>query len=166
MFKKANTKDGINQNTGYNIAENTLYLNTSYPSCIILPRYNENYAPIKPTIAGPTKGEPGIQYTFTFNSTDPNGEDVYYFIDWGDGENTGWLGPYSSGQKISQNHTWNVKQRITIKAKAKDVNNDESEWSYHTISLPKPKVTIKSTIMQLLERFPIISKILKLLLQL
>ena len=161
-----NTKDGINQNTGYNIAENTLYLNTSYPSCIILPRYNENYAPIKPTIAGPTMGEPGIQYTFTFNSADPNGEDVYYYIDWGDGENTGWLGPYSSGQKISQNHTWNVKQRITIKAKAKDVNNDESEWSYHTISLPKPKITIKSIIMQLLERFPIISKILKLLLQL
>ncbi len=161
-----NTKDGINQNTGYNIAENTLYLNTSYPSCIILSRYNENYAPIKPKITGPTKGEPGIKYTFTFNSTDPNGEDVYYYIDWGDGGNIGWLGPYSSGQKITQNHTWNVKQRITIKAKAKDVNNDESEWSYHTISLPKPKITIKSIIMQLLELFPIISKILSLLLRL
>jgi hypothetical protein len=160
-----NTKDGINQNTGYSIAENMLYLSSDYPSCIILPRFNENYAPIKPAISGPAKGEPEITYTFTFNATDPNGEDIYYYIDWADGTNTGWLGPYSSGQQIALNHTWSTKQKFTIKAKAKDIHDDESEWSYHTISLPKSKLTLQSILLRLLERFPIVFKIIKALLR-
>jgi len=132
-----NTINGINQGTGYNIAQNTLYLDSIHPSCIILPRYNENYAPIKPTITGPLKGVPGTEYTFTFNSTDPENEDIELFIDWGDGTNTDWIGPYSSGEEITLNHTWTNWKIFTIKAKAKDTNGAESEWAYHTINLPR-----------------------------
>jgi predicted acyl esterase len=134
-----NTIDGINQGTGYNIAQNTLYLDSIHPSCIILPRYNENYAPIKPTIKGPSKGVPQTDYTFTFSSTDPENEDVQLFIDWGDGINTDWIGPYSSGEEITLNHTWTNWEIFTIKAKAKDINGAQSEWAYHTFNLPKTR---------------------------
>jgi len=37
FLNNPNTSDGIYKNDSYNIAHNTLYLNSSYPSCIILP---------------------------------------------------------------------------------------------------------------------------------
>jgi hypothetical protein len=147
-----NTEDGIYQNTGYNIAENTLYLESSYPSCVILPHYDENYAPMKPTIIGPTVGEPGIQYNFTFKSTDPEGQNVYLYIEWGDGTNTGWIGPYSSGEEITLSHIWGTAQKFVIRAKAKDINDDESEWSTHSINLPRTKIVENSNLLRLLGR--------------
>ncbi|MDH7506926.1 MAG: CocE/NonD family hydrolase [Candidatus Thermoplasmatota archaeon] len=135
-----NTMDGIYQNSSYNIAQNTLYLDSAHPSCIILPRYNGNYAPLKPVIKGPAIGSPGVEYTFSFNSTDPENEDVQLYIDWGDGTNTGWIGPYNSGEEITLNHVWNIKNKYTIKARAKDINGDQSEWSYHTFDLPRNRL--------------------------
>lgn len=156
-----NTKDGIYQNTGYNVAENTLYLDSTYPSCIILPRYNDNYAPVKPTIIGPTQGEPGIEYTFKFKSTDPEGEDIYYYIDWADGTNTDWLGPFTTGTEISLNHTWSELKNYIIKAKAKDIHGDESEWAYHKLKFSRPRITINTILLRLLERFSHLLPILR-----
>ena len=132
-----NTMDGINQSRNYYIAENTLYLDSIHPSCIILPRYNENYAPIKPTISGPSKGVPQTDYTFTFSSTDPENEAIELCIDWGDETNTGWIGPYNSSEEVTLNHTWTVEKIYTIKAKARDINGAQSEWTYHTLNLPR-----------------------------
>jgi len=139
FFANPNTADGINQNTDYNIAQNTLYLDSMHPSCIILPKYNENYAPIKPTITGPAKGVPGTQYTFTFSSIDPENETIELYIDWGDGTNTNWIGPYNSGEIVTLNHIWNAEKEYTIKAKAKDINGAQSEWSYHNLNLPRSR---------------------------
>ena len=142
-----NTIDGMNQGSGYNVAHNTLYLDSIHPSCIILPRYNENYAPIKPTISGPLKGLPGVDYNFTFSSTDPENEDVELLIDWGDGTNTGWLGPYVSSTEITLNHNWSTKETYPVKAKAKDTNGNESEWAIHNIKIPR-SMPIKNPILQ------------------
>jgi predicted acyl esterase len=161
-----NTKDGMNQNTGYNVAENTLYLDSTYPSCIILPRFNDNNAPAKPTITGPKSGVPGANYNFTFKSIDPESEDIYYKVDWADGTNTGWLGPYSSGEEITLEHSWSTTKVYSIKAKAKDVNNDESEWSYHNINIPKNKMIGNLILLRLLERFPNAFPILRYILKL
>ncbi len=159
-----NTEYGINENSEFNVVENTLYLDSSHPSCIILPRYNDNYAPIKPKIVGPTKCEPDILYNFSFKSTDPEGEDIYFYIDWGDGTNTGWIGPYISGTELALNHSWDVKKKFEIKARAKDVNNDVSEWAYHIINQPRARNNNYSILVKVLERFtkafPIIRYIL------
>ena len=149
-----NTKDAMNQNTDTNIAENTLYLDSSHPSCIILPRYNDNYAPIKPVIIGPTRGLPGEKYSFSFNTTDPEGEDVYLYIDWGDGTNSDWIGPYSSDEEVNLEHTWSTTKIYTIKAKARDVNGDECEFSNHNINIPRSRMISSQIIFRLLERFP------------
>ena len=156
-----NTKDAMNQNTDTNIAENTLYLDSSHPSCIILPRYNDNYAPLKPIITGPTRGLPGEKYSFSFNSTDPEGEDVYLYVDWGDGTNSDWIGPYSSGEEVSLEHTWSTTKIYTIKAKARDVNGDECEFSNHNINIPRSRKICSPIIFRLLERFPNIFPIIR-----
>jgi hypothetical protein len=148
-----NTEDGIYQNSDSVIAENTLYLDSLHPSCIILPRYNDNYAPIKPTISGPTRGVPGINYSFVFKSSDPEGENIYYYIDWGDGTNTDWLGPYSSGEELNLEHTWSTTKIYTIKAKSKDVNQDESEFSNHNINIPRPIKIRRTILLNLFEQF-------------
>jgi predicted acyl esterase len=149
-----NTMDGIYQNTGTLTAQNTVYFDTAHPSCIYLPRYTGNYAPVKPTITGPTRGTPGTSYTFTFNTTDREHEEYSLYVDWGDGTNSGWLGPYSSGQQQSLNHTWSTKKIFPIKAKAKDVNGAESEWTTHNINIPVFQGILTSFLQRLFERFP------------
>jgi hypothetical protein len=82
--------------------------------------------PDKPT--GPAMGEIGIEYTFTTSTTDPQDNEVYYMVSWGDmlGD---WLGPYSSGQTIGFMHTWAVVGNYSITVKAKDSEGLESDWS-------------------------------------
>jgi hypothetical protein len=83
--------------------------------------------PSKPT--GTNSGMIYILYPYTTNTTDPNGDQVYYLWDWGDGSQSNWLGPYTSGQLVQANHTWTVRGSYDIKVKAKDTLNAESNWS-------------------------------------
>ncbi len=156
-----NTMDGINQNTGYTLAQNTLYFDSEHPSCILLPRYTGNYAPFKPSIQGPTRGEPNVAYTFHFNTTDTENEDYELYVEWGDGTTTGWVGPFPSGQEVVLNHTYLEKQLFSIKAKAKDVNGDESEWSTHNINIPCSSPSTPPFLLRLLERFPLLSRLVQ-----
>jgi hypothetical protein len=89
-----------------------------------------NNPPNKPTKpSGPNSGQPGVQYMYTTSTTDPDGDQIYYMWDWGDGNNSGWLGPYASGDIANANHTWAQKGSYQIKVKAKDIYGAESEWS-------------------------------------
>jgi hypothetical protein len=49
-------------------------------------------------------------------------------FDWGDGNNTGWVGPFDSGYIDTESHIWIVKGSYTIKVKAKGTSNVESVW--------------------------------------
>ncbi|UCD13767.1 MAG: hypothetical protein JSW60_09470, partial [Thermoplasmatales archaeon] len=88
-----------------------------------------NQAPDPPTITGPQYGDPEVEYEYTFNTTDWEGDDVYYWIEWGDGDKEEWIGPYETGQKVKLKHTWSDHGKYTIKAKVKDVNDAESDES-------------------------------------
>ncbi|MDH7516952.1 MAG: hypothetical protein QHH19_01195 [Candidatus Thermoplasmatota archaeon] len=112
-----------------------------------------NNPPNKPTINGPTKLKPNRNYDFTFTSTDPNGDDIYYYVDWGDGTNSGWQGPYSSGYELKLTHKWTTKDKFTIKCKAKDTYDLQSGWA--TLEVSTPRVVTRPMLLQrLLERFP------------
>jgi hypothetical protein len=94
----------------------------------------ENHAPNAPDIIGPEELKVGISYLFTFVTTDPDGDNVSYAIDWGDGTVILWTGPYKSGQEIHFAHTWTQKGTVCIKAKAKDLPyEEESTWTFHPI---------------------------------
>jgi len=98
--------------------------------------YNE--PPDKPTINGPINGRAGKKCEYTFSAIDPDGNDVYFYIEWGDGMHIGWLGPYESGEEITFSHTYEEKGEYSIKAKAKDTYiGFESEWATLEVSMPK-----------------------------
>jgi hypothetical protein len=88
-----------------------------------------NNPPDSPDIDGPISGKAGIEYEYTFVTTDPNDDDVYYFIDWGDGSYKDWFGPFESGEEATAVHTWVSLGDYEIKAKAKDIFKTESDWS-------------------------------------
>lgn len=92
--------------------------------------------PNTPTITGPAKGKPGVSYLYTFTTTDPDGDLVYYYIDWGDGQVSEWVGPYQSGATATVTHQWAEEGTYTIQAKAKDVFDVESDWGSLEVTMP------------------------------
>ncbi len=117
-----------------------------------------NQPPMKPTINGSTFGVIGRSYDYTVMATDPNEDTISYYIDWGDSTNSGWMGPFQSGEHVNVSHTWTTRGTYTIKAKAKDVNNAESDWGFLKIKMPKNHIYTPSAFMlffeRLFERFP------------
>ena len=111
----------------------------------------QNDAPSIPSIDGPSTGKPGIEYEYTFFSNDPNGDDLYYYIDWGDGNTKDWFGPYESGEIVTVSHTYEKKSinpeplgtKYIIKAKAKDIYDSESDWGEFEVTMPRTK-SVKS----------------------
>jgi len=110
-----------------------------------------NHPPNKPSQPnGQTKGKIDQEYSYTTSTSDPDGNQVYYLWDWGDGNTSGWLGPYNSGVTIDTTHKWTVKGSYNIKVKAKDVFDAESLWSN---LLPITMPYTDKPILQLLELF-------------
>ena len=94
-----------------------------------------NNTPSTPTIDGPTSREVGTEYTYTFNSTSPDGSNLSYFFEWGN-SHYGWCGPYESGVAFTQRHTWWEQGVFIVKAKTRNVNGIESEWGTLEVSIP------------------------------
>lgn len=95
-----------------------------------------NHPPNPPIISGPTSGKAGITYTYNLSSTDQDDDNVFYYVDWGDNTNSGWIGPYVSGETITVNHSWSQQGVYTIKAKAKDIYGAESDWTMLPVTMP------------------------------
>lgn len=81
--------------------------------------------------SGNTPGAPYLSYVYSTSTTDPDGDDIYYWFDWGDGSNSGWVGPYSSGANGSVSHYWSSPGTYQVKAKVKDEYGAENSlgWS-------------------------------------
>jgi CubicO group peptidase (beta-lactamase class C family) len=123
-----------------------------------------NSPPASPEINGPSVGKVGSPYDWTFLSTDPDGDDVYFYIKWGDGHTEIWDGPHFSGADANITHTFSNQGTFTIEAKAKDSNGAESGWSTLEVTMPKDKV-IHSSFLQFLQSHPNMLPKLQLLLQ-
>ena len=93
----------------------------------------------KPTIEGKSSGAVGKKYDYIFSSIDPEGNDVYYYIDWGDNTFEEWIGPYKSGEEITIAHKWSEQGSYILRAKAKDIFDAESDWALLSVSMPKNK---------------------------
>ena len=101
---------------------------------------SSNNPPAKPTISGPISGRVGRSYTYSSTTTDSDGDQIYYWFDWADGTNSGWYGPYNSGESANMSHTWAAQGSYSVKVKAKDVSGAESVWSDSLeISMPKSR---------------------------
>ena len=96
---------------------------------------------------------------------DPDSDDVYYYIDWGDGTITEWDGPYNSNEEVNYRHTWTTTDTFTVKAKAKDIFDAESDWSEQDIIVPRTKIRIYNQINRFLNDIINFFPFLKLIIQ-
>jgi len=81
------------------------------------------------TPEGPSWGGVSIPYTFTGYTTDPELDEIYYQFDWGDGDQSDWLGPFESGDTCTASHTWREFGSYYVKVRAKDSWDFISDWS-------------------------------------
>jgi hypothetical protein len=124
----------------------------------------ENNAPSKPIISGPTHGKIGVMYYWTFLSSDPEGENITYYIDWGDYcGSSEWNGPHPSGKEVQIAHTYYYVKDFTFSSFAADEQGKESDWTGFTINISRSK-TIIPILQLIIERFPkVVNVILNLL---
>jgi hypothetical protein len=126
----------------------------------------QNVPPNKPNKpSGETNGKINTPYTYSTSTTDPNGDQVYYMWDWGDGMQSSWLGPYNSGVTINTTHTWTIKGSYSIKVKAKDTFGAESPWSDpFPITMPLDLVSGNTSLLKQLNQSPNVFPLLRQLL--
>ncbi len=121
-----------------------------------------NNPPSPPNITGPTSGKVGMKYDFNFVSIDPEGNDIWYYVQWDDNSNRKWDGPYSSGTEITRTYRWMKRGAHTIKAKAMDWYADEGKTSEFEIKITIPRTResyCKSLFMRFIDMFPIIQRL-------
>jgi C1A family cysteine protease len=149
----------------FNIEYGALF-NGFYISTVDYDPEGNNLPPTVPTINGPNKGIPGNEYTYTLTSEDPDDAgELYYYVEWDDDTNSGWFGPFESGEPATVNHSWSSLGKYVVKAKAKDASDAESDWGTLTITIPRSKVfSFSVTFLKFLQVhpyiFPLLQKIL------
>jgi hypothetical protein len=138
------------------------YLSYACLDEVIIYSPHENNPPDNPEIIGKrmfTEGENG-NYTYKAYSIDPEGDDIFYIIDWLDGE-VEKTGPYASGENVNITVTIPAErgtyELFTIKAK--DIYGAESNWTILEIVVPRNKVIHNPIFLRFLERFPFLNLI-------
>lgn len=148
------------------VGKTNSYGSGEYDGWIVKFSSGENQKPIKPNkIIGPSSGKIDKKYTFFTSTVDPDGDDVYYLVDWDDGSDSGWHGPFVSGEECNISHIWNEKGSYEIRVKAKDLFENESPWSDpSTFRINKGKSVPITNILKLFNlikyNFPLLSFIL------
>ena len=127
---------------GLNIYSPTTLFNASIPpatATIALTARDPNTPPNAPSITGPTTGLRNTTYSFTIQSTDPDGDAIRYEIDW---DNNGTVdqriveGAFiPSGTAKDIQNDWAGPGDKTFAVRAVDENSGVSNWTSHTITL-------------------------------
>ena len=80
------------------------------------------------TPSGSSSGYTATSYSYSTSATDPDGDQVKYNFDWGDGT-TSETGFVNSGTPASKSHSWSSPGPYYVKAKATDSHGASSGWS-------------------------------------
>ena len=93
--------------------------------------------PDKPnTPEGPKSGIIDIKYTYSTFCNEPDGDQIRYLFDWGDG-NTTMTDYYPNNEIISISHIWKEEGNYNIRVRAQDEFGIWSNWSdFFPISMP------------------------------
>jgi hypothetical protein len=117
---------------------------------------SDNRPPNVPTINGPNHVKVGVTQDYEISSIEPDGQVVYFFIYWGDGGYTGWIGPYNSSEVVIISHKWDKKGSFTINARAKDVVGYESNWTQLKITVPRNTNTVNTLLYHFLQQLQLL----------
>ena len=100
--------------------------------------------PATPTTPdGPTFGSVGLEYTYSSMTIDPDGDQVFYQFNWGDGNLSEWVGPVDSEQTGSASHRWMSGGNYEVTCHAKDSYGVLSNWSAPlAVRIAMPEISI------------------------
>jgi hypothetical protein len=100
-------------------------------------------------ITGPTTGSINVEYTFMVGLNEPDGENIYYKIVWGDGTPTSWNGPGSAPPvSFPELHTFTSAGTYEIVVTVVDIHGALDSDTHQIIiadELPKGKCFIAGT---------------------
>jgi outer membrane protein assembly factor BamB len=117
-----------------------------------------NSAPNPPVITGSAQAQPRRILKFYFMTEDDDKNPISLFIEWGDGETTGWTQEFASGENAGFKKTYTFWGTYSIRAKAQDIFGEESDWGYFEIQIPK--AYNYPGWQWLCERFPLLAQLL------
>ncbi len=104
-----------------------------------------NNPPSTPSIpSGPASGNSGTVYSYSASATDPDGDQVKYRFDWGDGT-VSQTALVNSGTSASAYHSWSASGTYLVKAAAIDSKGASSGYSaalYVIITINKAPNTL------------------------
>ncbi|MEO0049911.1 MAG: hypothetical protein ABIK42_02045 [candidate division WOR-3 bacterium] len=89
----------------------------------------KNLPPEKPVIFGRNRAYVGDTVLIHLYSIDPEDNVITYLIDWGDTTKPQWSYFFQSGDTIERTHIYYQTGLYFIRAKAKDIDRKESDWS-------------------------------------
>jgi hypothetical protein len=116
----------IKMNMSYDCSNSGYY---SYDFGYFDVTFGGNTPPNAPSApSGPASGTPGSSYSYSATATDPNGDQVKYTFDWGDGTTTD-TGLVNSDTRLSASHAWTEAGTYQVKAMATDSKGASSGWS-------------------------------------
>ncbi|UCF49076.1 MAG: PKD domain-containing protein, partial [Thermoplasmatales archaeon] len=127
---------------------------------------HENEKPNRPSITGVQMiHRPNIEYDYEVSTTDPDGDNVFYYIDWGDGTFDDWSDPHASGENVTVTHTWPTGTKVyEIQVTAKDIYGLESDpgsmYVFVLNSRSSASLILVRFVERLIERYPIFERIL------
>jgi len=105
-----------------------------------------NAPPNKPIITGKTNGKAGVEYEYEIYIEDPDGDDVDYYVDFGDGDFIRYMGYYFPSPLIDKfNKSWDSEGVYTVRARAMDKYGAQSDWGTLEVNMPKDKKTKENT---------------------
>ena len=126
-----------------------------------------NRAPCAPIIVEDSSGDDKLECQCTFYSTDPDGDDLFYWIDWGDSnveliqpldddeKVVPWDGPYDSGYQLSLNHKYSQRGKYEITIISKDIYDLESPETKISVTISYFKA-FNLILERILNLFPIL----------
>ena len=100
--------------------------------------------PKTPVITGSRIGKVGENLEYKITTNDPDSDEIFLFINWGDGQIEKWIGPFDSGEKVSVTYNWSQYGFYEIKVIAKDSCGALSDWGNFLIFITKEKTINKS----------------------
>jgi hypothetical protein len=117
-----------------------------------------NQSPNEPLIKGRSVGRPGT-YKYTFYVKDPDGDNVSYLVNWGDGTTEYWTGWYNSGEEITLEHTYSKFGKYNILALAKDIYGLKGPLGALAIFIQRNSRVIDLLFLPFLERLSFLERL-------
>lgn len=121
----------------------------SEPYNISIGHIDTNLAPLTPNSPEvPVIGIPNFVHVFQASTTDPDGDEISYQFDWGDGTVSPWSDFIPSGDTVSMNRIYWGKGTYEVRVHAQDEKEEKSAWSEplsFEVGFPDELVTICGT---------------------